>query len=231
MSRILLIEDDEDLSFITKCNLESMDYVVEQAYDCKQALEMLNNNDYNILLLDYMLPDMDGTQLCSIIREKSQVPIIFISCIDDNSTIIKALNTGADDYVTKPVDFQQLSARIEANIRRAKGDKKLFNSTSSTIRSFKEFTVDTERHKVKHINGNYVELSPTEYSLLLKFIDSPGELLLYNELYSSIWESDSLGDVRTVMVHISNLRKKIDLNKVGLIETVRGSGYIFNNIN
>lgn len=225
MKSVLLIEDDVDLSYITKFNLENAGYSVETAYNGKESIKMVKNSKYDLILLDMILPDASGADICKHIRGEQNTPIIFVSCIDDRDIVIDALEKGGDDYIVKPVDFAELIARMEANIRRVKMDSKR-NVINHIIR-FKQFSVDIDRRVVKNRKGEEIELSPTEYQLLLKFIQHQGELLLYNDLYNSIWESDSLGDIRTVMVHISNLRKKIDSGKTGVIETVRGAGYIF----
>lgn len=225
MKSVLLIEDDVDLSYITKFNLENAGYSVEIAYNGKDSMKMIENSKYDLILLDMILPDASGADICKYIRGEQNTPIIFVSCIDDRDMVIDALEKGGDDYIVKPVDFAELIARMEANIRRVKMDSKR-NVINHNIR-FKQFSVDIDRRVVKNTKGEEIELSPTEYQLLLKFIQHQGELLLYNDLYNSIWESDSLGDIRTVMVHISNLRKKIDSGKTGVIETVRGAGYIF----
>lgn len=226
MNSVLLIEDDVDLSYITKYNLESAGYSVETAYNGRDSVKMVKDSKYDLILLDMMLPDAKGTDLCKTIRCEQNTPIIFVSCIDDRDIVIDALAGGGDDYIVKPVDYAELIARIEANIRRVRIESKKY-TLNNNIR-FKQFSVDIDRRVVKNRRGEEIELSPTEYQLLIKFIKHQGELLLYNNLYSSIWESDSLGDIRTVMVHISNLRKKIDSDKTGIIETVRGAGYIFN---
>lgn len=232
MKKILLVEDDEDLSYITMMNLKKAKYQVEQAYSCSQAVSKLSEMKFDIILLDMMLPDNFGEWLCGKIRnddnnQNRKVPIIFISCLEDKEKIISALKGGGDDYMTKPVDYNELIARIEVVLRRISDSDKDIHPVEK-IKRYKQFDIDLERRRVLDKNGDKIDLSPTEYSLLLKLSSHPGELLLYNELYSSIWESESLGDVRTVMVHISNLRKKIDINKSGVIENVRGAGYIFN---
>lgn len=224
MNSVLLIEDDMDLSYITKYNLESAGYNVETAYNGEDSVKMVKDSKYDLILLDMMLPDASGTDLCKTIRCEQTTPIIFISCMDAREIVIEALAKGGDDYIVKPVDYAELIARIEANIRRVRLDSKRHARNNV---QFRQFSIDIDRRVVKNRKREEIDLSPTEYQLLITFINHQGELLLYNDLYNSIWESDSLGDIRTVMVHISNLRKKIDSDKLGIIETVRGAGYIF----
>lgn len=224
MYRALVVEDDQDLSTITQMNLAHAGYAVDAAFTCAQALERFADNSYDLVLLDMVLPDMRGDELCRTIRSSCVCPIIFVSCLDDSGAIVGALRSGADDYMVKPISYDELLARAEAIIRRTHGGKK----DSDTLQ-FKQFTVDTVHHTVSR-GDERIELSSIEYAILLFMVQHPGELLLYHQIYEQVWASDSLGDIRTVMVHISNLRKKIDPDRSGIIETVRGAGYIFSDV-
>lgn len=224
MYRALIVEDDEDLAAITQVHLTHGGYQADIAHTCQAALALLANQEYDLILLDEILPDDRGDSLCRTIRDHSQCPIIFMSCLDDSSTIISALKAGGDDYMVKPLDYGELLARADAIIRRSGGRNK-----QPHLHTFRQFSIDTQRHKVLR-GGEVVDLSAIEYALLLYMTQHPNTLLLYSELYQNVWSSDSLGDVRTVMVHISNLRKKIDPDRTGIIETVRGAGYIFTDV-
>ena len=226
MYSALLVEDDKDLSLITQVNLTHADYEVDSAYSCAEALEFLKHREYDLILLDEVLPDKNGDELCSIIRDACACPIIFMSCLDDSKTKIKALRSGGDDYMVKPVCFDELLARAEAIIRRSKA---VHSAPAKALKEFKQFAIDTVRHRVLR-NGEEIDLSSMEYDILVYFAEHQNELLLYQQIYEGVWDSDSLGDIRTVMVHISNLRKKIDPDKSGIIETVRGAGYIFSDV-
>lgn len=229
MERILLVEDDNNLSFITKRILESRGYEVSAAMSLAEARENLQKTRFDLILLDMMLPDGEGTQLCEEIRETSVCPIIFVSCLSDNLTKISALQMGGDDYVTKPVNYEELIARIQVNIRRAK----LYNlKTEADELAYPGLLVKKQKHEVWLTDENevpavLVDLSPLEYGLLLCLIDHEGELVLYQNLYHHVWQSEDLGDVRTLMVHVSNLRKKLGNAGKTLIHTVRSAGYIF----
>jgi DNA-binding response OmpR family regulator len=171
-----------------------------------------------------MLPDCSGDELCRSIRENCVCPIIFMSCLEDTDTIIRALHSGGDDYMVKPICYPELLARAEAIIRRSRQ-----NRVPSTIRNFHSFTMDTTHRRI--LKGKTeVDLSSIEYALLRYMVERPDTLLLYQDLYQNVWETDSLGDFRTVMVHISNIRKKNDPEHRGIIETVRGAGYIFSDV-
>lgn len=227
MIKILVVEDDPDLSNIIRVHLRRAGYVPTAAYSSAEAAQLLDHKSFDLVILDVVLPDKRGVELCAQVRKKSQCPIIFTSCLDDSQTIIQALQCGGDDYMVKPLNYDEMLARIEANLRR---QHTVTQPLPPNIRQYSHFAIDTARHCVLlgGPDGQEVALSSIEYELLLYFSDHPNTLLLYNELYRHIWKADSIGDTRTVMVHISNLRKKIDPNHTGIIQTVRGAGYIFN---
>ena len=222
----LIVEDDADLAEITAAHLIHSGYQVDMAYTCAQAEEMLSKREYDLILLDEVLPDRSGDELCRTIRTKCACPIIFMSCLDDSDTIISALRSGGDDYMVKPVNYAELLARADAVIRRSSGRKR---ELSGHMRTFRQFTIDTARHRVLR-GEREIELSSIEYALLLFMTEHPDTLLLYHDIYRHVCDSDSLGDVCTVMVHISNLRKKLDPDKTGIISTVRNAGYIFSDV-
>lgn len=229
MRQILIVEDDKDLANITQMNLQHAGYGTTLAYTCRQAKELLDaGGQFDLLLVDMLLPDGNGREVCSHLRRESLCPIVFFSCLDDSSTMVAAFNEGADDYVVKPVRYDVLLARIAAHLRREdehrkqQGKKPVVNG----LRTFRSFVLDTVHRQLK-LGDTDVNLSNIEYALLVYMADHPDTLLLYDELYSQIWVNDSFGDVRTVMVHISNLRKKMGPERAGVIRTVRGAGYVF----
>lgn len=229
MSRILLVEDDRDLSIITHMNLERAGHKVEDAFTCLQAEELLAQHPYDLILLDMMLPDRSGDELCRSIRKQCDCPVIFMSCLEDSETIIGALKSGGDDYMVKPVHYPELLARVDAVIRRAGKHQGTETEHQACVRTCRSFSVDTT-YRCLLRGEERVELSALEYRLLQYMMDHPDTLLLYQDLYHHVWETDSLGDFRTVMVHISNLRKKLDPDHRGIIKTVRGAGYIFSDV-
>ena len=226
--RVLVVEDDEDLCFIYMIRLQDAGYEVDTAVDRLTTENKISNFEYDIILMDMMLIGTTGLELCPVIRERTNAPIIFISCVGDNVSKIDAFDAGADDYMVKPIDYGELISRMAANIRRAemndvtRGDK--------DIRHFQQFDIDEKTHRVYSKCGGdrkCVDLSPTEYNLLILFVNHPDELIMYEKMYREIWGVSDEGDVRTVMVHVSNLRKKIDIEKRDCIHTVRSAGYIF----
>ena len=230
MEKILSVEDDAELSVIIKKMVESRGYSVVSAYTVESALSELEKQSFDLILLDMMLPDGDGTQLCEMIRKKSYCPIIFVSCLSDNDTKVKALLTGGDDYITKPIDFEELFAKIYVNLRRA--NQYNLGKSSSSEEHIPGIIIKKNRREVYKCGESgseteLISLSPTEYDLLLYFIKNQDELKLYEDLFKTIWNADYIGDVRTVMVHVSNLRKKLKDYDIDYIHTVRGAGYIF----
>lgn len=226
MYHILLVEDNEDLAAITCTHLTHAGHRVEIAYTCAQAEALLAQDTYDLILLDIMLPDRSGEELCRSIRRDCDCPIIFMSCLEDSDTIVEALRSGGDDYMVKPVRYPELLARVDAVIRRSRQNQE---APANHLREFRSFTMDLDRHSLLR-NGEPIDLSTIEYALLQYMVDHPKTLLLYQDLYQNVWDRDSLGDIRTVMVHISNLRKKLDPDRRGIIETVRGAGYIFSDV-
>jgi len=230
MEKILSVEDDEKLARIIKLMLTNKGYDVVCAKSISEAISQMEKQSFDLILLDIMLPDGEGTELCDSIRKFSFCPIIFVSCLRDSETKIKALQIGGDDYITKPIDFDELFTRIQVNIRRA--NQYNYGKSESLEEHLKGLLIKKNKREVwiTDESGTQVEqlaLSPTEYLLLMCFVSKQDELLLYEELYKKVWGVEDLGDVRTVMVHVSNLRKKLKDHGIDYIHTVRGAGYIF----
>ncbi len=226
----MLVEDDEQLTFITKRLLESRGYAVVTASAVSAAKEAMERFAFDLILLDMMLPDGTGMELCEEIRRDSTCPIIFLSCLSDNISKISALKMGGDDYITKPVNFEEMLARIQVNIRRVK--EYSVSAQNPQDMSFPGLLLRKKKREAWLLGqdgslGSLLELSPIEYSLLLCLAERAGELVLYQDLYQQVWQAEDLGDVRTVMVHVSNLRKKMGQSGKELIHTVRSAGYIF----
>jgi DNA-binding response OmpR family regulator len=226
MVQVLLVEDDAMIAKIILYYLEKeKHYLVTWAKTAGEAMAFARDN-YDVILLDIRLPDVNGIDLCDRLREWHNCPIIFISCLDDSDTIVRALEMGGDDYLTKPFDNKVLVARIEANLRRAHMD--LQNSPQNSL-SCDGFTLDARTHTLYKQDQQY-SLSMMEYRVLRFFLQHPNRFYNSDELYKSVWGNDSFGDVRTVLVHIHNLRKKIedDYSAPKYLKNVWGKGYIFN---
>lgn len=224
MNHILLVEDDEEICEILQFYiLENNQYTITIAHTAEQALSLVRMRHFDLALVDIMLPGMDGIDFCARLRELTWCPVIFISCINDDETIIKALKMGGDDYLVKPFQAPVLMARIGANLRRAR----MIRSETSHLHSG-DITVHPATKTVTK-NGIPISLSPTEYELLYHLMTNPNQFISFDELYQAVWQRPSLGDVRALFVHISHLRQKIEDNPTDpqYIRTHMRGGYIF----
>lgn len=224
MEKILLVEDDPVVADIIQEYIRSdVKYEVFWAKSSEQALELVHQG-FSIILLDIMLPGINGIELCRQFRQTLYCPIIFISSLDDEQTIVKALQLGGDDYLTKPFKAAVLMAKIEAQLRRMYNNFPTLDSTAHQG----EIWLSSADHTVYSPTGQHY-LSPTEFRLLQFLFQNKRRVLELEEIYQAIWDNPSLGDVRTVPVHIYNIRKKIepDLNRPRYIKTIKRIGYWF----
>ncbi len=231
-ARLLLVEDDEDLSLITSMQLTRRGYEVIPAMNGEEALAFLHGEQVDLVLLDVMLPDYDGHELCQRFRSEAcgyEGAIIFMSCMGDSTNIVNAFREGGNDYMVKPVEIEALVERIEVNLADGRARRK-----QGGRQWYRQFMIDKKTHEVFRANGGRrgekLDLSPTEYKLLTVFTECPNEVLLYRQLYQKVWDQDDLGDYRALMVHVSNLRKKIDAARMEVIRAVRGVGYLFRDV-
>ena len=232
--KILIIEDDPTICELLELFLTTNGFATAFAKDGYDGLLQFEREHPNLVLLDLMLPKLDGKQTCKEIRKISNVPIIFISCNKDSVDIIEGLEAGGDDYVVKPFIMEELLARIHSNLRRAPiyhGARlqPTFQHIQPTILQFDELTIDEKNQKV-FLQDEEVNLSFKEYRLLHFLAQNPQKIWSASDLYQQIWGNSSIGDTRTINVHISNLRKKIeqDVSNPKYILTIRGSGFMFN---
>ena len=225
MKRILIVDDDQ-------VNAQIMQYYLDQSGDietvwAKDAHEAIDacKTPFDLILLDIMLPDINGVELCKHLRERVYCPILFISCISDEDTVIKALETGGDDYLVKPFSCSVLMARISANLRRVEMENQ--KAARAIVRS-EHFVLDTNEHTLR-VKDRVFHLSTMEFEVLLYMIRAPYRTLSPEEIYEAVWGTPSYGDVRTVISHVYNLRRKLEDNpqKPRFIRSVRGYGYFF----
>ncbi len=224
MIKILLVEDDPLVAKIILYYLEqAQTYEVIWAKTGSEAYANARDK-FDVILLDILLPDVNGVDLCSRLREWHDCPIIFISCLDCSDTIVKALEQGGDDFIVKPFDNKILEARIKANLRRA---NKVLDNTKNTLECT-GFKLDAHRHIVVKKEGE-LKLSSTEFKILSFLMQNPGKYYTPKELYYNIWGAKSYGDARTVIVHIHNIRNKIeeDVNNPRFLRMEWGQGYYF----
>lgn len=224
MVNVLLVEDDEFIAQVLTYYLEQKTYRVSCANTSGEALGLARDS-YDIILLDVLLPDVDGIALCRRLRQWHDCPIIFISCMDDSDTIIRALDAGGDDFIIKPFDNDVLNARIEANLRRASNSNQ--DIPENAIQCG-EFTLDA-RNRILHKGNEEISLPPLEFKLLAFLMQHQGQYYSSEYLYRRVWGKDSYGDARTVLVHIHHLRMKIeeDGEDPRYIKNTWGKGYAF----
>jgi DNA-binding response OmpR family regulator len=221
-ARILMVEDDAVIREATQLTLERHGYDVTTAEDGLEAIESFEKLHPDAVMLDIMLPGLDGISVCRRIRESSTVPIVMVSARGDALDVVLGLEAGADDYVTKPFDTQVLVARLRAVMRRAVADpERPAPATGASIESFGDLELDREALEVRRA-GSTVQLTPTELKLLIEFANNPGVVLSRSTLLQRVWDYEWGGDGRLVDVHLQRLRTKIGADR---IETVRGFGY------
>ncbi len=225
MIQILLVEDDKVILDITRYFLESQKaYRVTCARTGGEAMAHARER-FDLIIMDILLPDTNGIDLCRTLRQWHKCPIIFSSALDDSDTMIRALEMGGDDFITKPFDNKVLLAKIQANLRRVRMDAE---QTTPSDHSFGPFLLHPQTQQVT-INGRTSKLSQIEYRILSYFLQHPGVYLTGAEIYQALWGKNPLGDTRTVQVHIHNLRSKIEANpsEPVYLKSVWGKGYLF----
>ncbi|MCH1982130.1 response regulator transcription factor [Ruminococcus sp. OA3] len=227
MSKKVLVVDDEKLIVKgIRFSLEQDNMEVECAYDGEEALEMAKNNEYDIILLDLMLPKLNGLEVCQQIREFSQVPIIMLTAKGEDMDKILGLEYGADDYITKPFNILEVKARIKAIIRRT--SKPAAKEEKAKVVEINGLKLDCESRRV-YIQGKEINLTAKEFDLLELLVFNPNKVYGRENLLKIIWGYEYLGDVRTVDVHIRRLREKIETNPSDpkYVHTKWGVGYYF----
>ncbi len=228
MERVVLVVDDEKpILDILRFNLEKEGFKVLGAGDGEMGLNLALTENPDLILLDIMLPKMDGFDVCKRIREKSNVPIIMITAREEEVDKVLGLELGADDYITKPFSVRELLARVKANMRRFAGDAK--EEASDLIQAASDLVINTTKYEVIK-NGVVLDLTLREYELLKFLVTQPNRIFSREALLSSVWGYEFYGDVRTVDVTVRRLREKVedDSSNPRYILTKRGVGYYFN---
>lgn len=225
--KILIIEDEVSISDIVKFNLLKEGYEVETAYDGEEGLKKALSAEYDLILLDIMLPYVDGFQVCRKVRETSSVPIIMVTAKEEEVDKVLGLELGADDYLTKPFGMRELIARVKANIRRTQ-----FNSDSgeggSKVSTYGNITIDMTKYEIRK-NDKPLELTLREFELLKYLAEQENQVFSREQLLEEVWGYEYYGDIRTVDVTIRRLREKVedDPSEPKYIRTKRGIGYYF----
>ena len=226
---ILLVDDEKGIIEFSSLYLTEEGFHVFPAYTGVEALEVLKKNIIHLIVLDIMLPDIEGTELCLSIRKITDCPIIFASCKSNDIDKVIALGAGGDDYITKPFSGLELVARIKAHLRRNRLVEN--NKTDSKAKlEYKDIKINTDTYEIE-CGENKVSLSAKEFEILALLMSNPKRIYTVEQIYEVVWKENSLdGDSRTIIVYIGNIRKKIepDPSNPKFILTVRGVGYKFN---
>lgn len=226
MSKILVCDDDKEIVEAIEIYLTQEGYEVVKAYDGQEALKVLKETPIDLLVIDVMMPRLDGIRATLKIREENNIPIIILSAKSEDADKILGLNVGADDYVTKPFNPLELVARVKSQLRR-------YTSLGSTVKNENEAVYTTgglsinDDLKEVTVDGETVKLTPIEYNILLLLVKNQGKVFSIKQIYESIWNEDAIGADNTVAVHIRHIREKIEINpkEPRYLKVVWGVGY------
>lgn len=230
MKKIILIEDESSVVSFIKKGLQELDYEISVALDGNTGIKMVDNNDFDMIILDIMLPDINGLEVCREIRKTNKtVPILFLTALDSSENIVMGLESGGDDYLVKPFKFIELVARIKSLLRRSghtNGNESDEIENDENIYQFEDLTINDYTKKVSR-NGTEISLTSTEYKLLLYFLNNPEKVISRPEILEAVWGVNYELGTNVVDVYVNYLRKKLDShddNKI--IHTVIGMGYV-----
>lgn len=227
MARILIIEDEKEIADLERDYLELSEFEVDIANAGDEGLKKALSEEYDLIVLDLMLPGMDGFEVCSQIREEKNIPILMVSAKKDDIDKIRGLGLGADDYMTKPFSPSELVARVKAHLARY---DRLVGSwqKQNDIVEIRGLKIDKTARRV-YVDGEERNFTTKEFDLLTFLAENPNRVFTKDELFREIWDMDSIGDIATVTVHIKKIREKVeyDTSKPQYIETIWGVGYRF----
>lgn len=223
MSTVLIVDDEKDIVNALEIYLKPEGYDILKAYDGKEAVKTVKENSVDLVLMDIMMPNLDGIQATSEIREFSNVPIIFLSAKSEDTDKILGLNIGADDYVTKPFNPSEVVARVKSQLRRY---TTLGSHTSIKLLVNGSIEMNDDEKIVK-VDGNVISLTPVEYDILKLLLENPGKVFSSSDIYEKIWNEPFMSGENTVAVHIRHLREKVEINpsEPRYIKVVWGRGY------
>ena len=241
MSKILIVEDDNDINGMINVALSKEGYECVSAYSGTEGLLRLEHEDYDLVILDLMLPGVDGNEVLKRTREKKNIPFIVLSAKDELDTKVELLTLGANDYMTKPFEIKELLARVQVQLRMssvmaanlAAGMNTVGNGSEGSVAGnavkqtldYKELSLDLNG-KSLDVNGNHISLTAQEYKIMELFLKNPGKVFSKNEIYEYAWDDYYMGEDKTIYVHISNIRQKMKkYTENEYIETVWGLGF------
>ena len=224
MYSVLICDDDKDIVNALKIYLGDFNYRIFEAYNGLEALEVIDRQEIHLVLLDIMMPGLDGIRTLARIREKSNVPVIFLTAKSEETDMILGLNVGADDYIATPFNPGEVSARVRSQLRRYM--QLGGGNVRSDVIAVGGIEMDDKSKTVK-VDGDPVALTPTEYEILKLFLEHPGEVFSPKEIYRKVWKDVPYGSENTVAVHIRHLREKLEINPASprYLKVVWGQGY------
>jgi two-component system response regulator ResD len=229
-TRILVVDDEARIRRLIRMYLEKEGYIIEEAENGSEALDMALNDDYDVILLDIMMPEMDGIEVCEALREQKSTPVIMLTAKGEEANRVQGFEAGADDYIVKPFSPREVVLRVKALLRRSTATG--FNGTdtsSKNVAVFPHLTIDYDAYRIT-ADDKEVNLTPKEYELLCFLAQSPDKVYKREELLKEVWQYEFFGDLRTVDTHVKRLREKlsnVSPKAAKLIVTVWGVGYKF----
>ena len=226
MYNVLVCDDDREIVEAIEIYLSQEGYKVLKAYDGEEALKVLDREKVDLLIIDVMMPKLDGIRATLKIREKKNMPIIILSAKSEDADKILGLNVGADDYMTKPFNPLELTARVKSQLRRYTQLGSTIDKSNQAVYAVGGLSIDDEQKEVT-VDGEPVRLTPIEYNILLLLMKNQGRVFSIDQIYESIWNEEAIGADNTVAVHIRHLREKIEINPADprYLKVVWGQGY------
>ena len=226
MYNVLVCDDDREIVEAIEIYLSQEGYKVLKAYDGEEALKVLDREKVDLLIIDVMMPKLDGIRATLKIREKKNMPIIILSAKSEDADKMLGLNVGADDYMTKPFNPLELTARVKSQLRRYTQLGSTIDKSNQAVYAVGGLSIDDEQKEVT-VDGEPVRLTPIEYNILLLLVKNQGKVFSIDQIYESIWNEDAIGVDNTVAVHIRHIREKIEINpkEPRYLKVVWGVGY------
>ena len=230
MYNILVVDDDKEIVNAIEIYLSKEGYNILKAYDGEEAIHVIQNNEIHLVILDIMMPKMNGIELAKKIRENLSIPILMLSAKSEDYDKINGLNVGADDYVTKPFNPMELIARVNSQIRRYTKLGSAIQSEGNTYQTG-ELLIDDNTKQVM-VDGKEIKLTPTEYNILKFLLKNKGKVYSIEQIYENVWEEESYGAENIIAVHIRHIREKIEINpkEPKYLKVIWGVGYKIENI-
>jgi two-component system response regulator ResD len=225
--KVLVVDDEERIRRLIRMYLEREDFIVEEASDGKEALEMALENQYDVILLDVMMPEMDGIEVCEELRKEKTTPVIMLTAKGEESNRVQGFEVGADDYIVKPFSPREVVLRVKAVLRRTGSIVDDAARQASNLIVFPHLTIDLDAYRVT-ANKQEVALTPKEYELLVFLAQTPDKVYKREDLLKEVWQYEFFGDLRTVDTHVKRLREKltsVSKEAAKMIVTVWGIGY------